>query len=270
MQIFASNPVLSNYKHNHKINDKRDITVSLSSSDVEINPGSRSKSVTYVKTINDDHVSGEFTVENLNPEVQKQLELKDINSNFKKLYIFSPLSNVPDDIDDLFDFVNKQGEASSNPNEVNNRGDESLEEQHSSENKKTVTQKLSQDNLSYLDSKEFYNSEKSDSHDHSEDKLYGDVEIINNQSTLLKMKSQNISQQSQKSDTEFTNDFSLNTSNSPYDKYISNESNERLRNNPKPQSPSATHDAPVTKEYSQFQKDSKEGKISNEQMIRKQ
>lgn len=227
VQIVAPQPVLLNYKLNDKINDKRDITVSLSSSDVEINPGSHLKSLTYVKTINDDHVSGEFTVNKLTPDLRKQLENEDINTEYKKFYIFNPLPSVPDDIDDLFEFVNQQGSSSSNPNDVINPEDGSLEEDKSSENiddKKLITRDRSEDNLRY----------SKDESDYKREKIYGDAEVIDDQSTLLAIKSQKLYGIPVKSNNKLQNSFISDTSSSPYDKYISNESNQSLSSNKSP------------------------------------
>lgn len=228
--------MLFNYEINDKINDKRDITVSLSSADIEINPGSHLKSLTYVKTINDDHVSGEFTVDKLSPEIRKQLENKDINMKYKRFYIFNPLPSVPDDIDDLFEFVSKQGGDSSNPNDVYNREDTSLEvEKSTTENvdaNKSLKPNHSQDNLSYLDSKETFKGER-DKSDKKSVKIFGDAEIIDNQSTLLRIKSEKLTGRPINQNTK----FSSNTSNSPYDEYITNESEERFNNKPTTISP---------------------------------
>lgn len=266
MQIVAAQPVLLNYNTNGKVNDKRDITVSLSSSDVEINPGSHLKSLTYVKTINDDHVSGEFTVnDKLTPDLRKQLENEDINTEYKKFYILSPLPSVPDDIDDLFEYVNKQGSGSSNPNNVIHREDESLEENGSSENvdnQKSITRNHSEENLRYLDPKgEEYESQS----DYKKGKIYGDAEVIDDQSTLLGIKSQKLHGIAVKSNKKFANSFSSDSSNSPYDKYINNESNESLNSNKSPTTVSP-YVAPALKKENVKLHSPKEGRILSDEI----
>lgn len=263
-------PVSLDYKINDKVNNKRDITVSLSSSDVELNPGSHLKSLTYVKTINDENVSGEFTADKLSPEIRKELENEDVNMKYKKLYIFSPLPSVPDDIDDLFDFVNGQGqEASQNPNEVINIEDKSVEVEksfESSDYKQIFIPKRSEDNLRYSDSKQIFKDEK-DGSDHELDKIHGDAEVIDNKSSLLSIKSQKI--KASTSDVKSMNNFSSNSSGSPFNKYIINESKEQYNKNPLSISSSSSED-PVLEKHAlkadlKFQSP-KEGRVLNKEI----
>lgn len=230
--------------YDDKINDKRDITVSLSATEVGINSDSHLKSLTYVKTINDEVVNGEFTVSKFSPEIEKELENEDLNKIYKKLYIYSPLPSVPDDIDELFEFVNKQGEYSQN----NVIKKESESEIADSDEKISSQQSSREDDSRYIDSKEETNEEGDIEGDRHVLKIYGDAEVIDNKKDLL-LRSQSLNTSKHKTRTN-----SYSESESPFEKYISQEQNDQP--NSKATTTVSPYVAPMLRKKSTKAKDS--------------